>query len=157
MRKVPRPSPAGSPPRRTVSSGLSWVNRNWPRLRMVRLPLVVSKSVCPCAAAAGARPGAEERRTATARERAGVRRARQGGVTRLLIPIRRHAVEGSRRAGPGKSDGHDLRLLLLQEFVQLLDGVVGELLHLDHRRLLVVLADLVVLHQLLQVVVHVAA
>ncbi len=54
-------------------------------------------------------------------------------------------------------DLHDLRFLLLQGRVDLLDVLVRELLDLGEGVLLVVLADVVVLEQLLQVLVRVAA
>src|SRR5438132_6554566 len=55
------------------------------------------------------------------------------------------------------SDGHDLRFLACNEAVDLGDRAVGELLNLVERTALFVLADLLVLEELLGVLVGVAA
>src|SRR4051794_23759498 len=59
--------------------------------------------------------------------------------------------------GTPASDGHDLRFLARDQAVDLGDGAVGDLLHLVERAALVVLADLLVLEQLLGVLVGIAA
>src|SRR4051812_3577239 len=55
------------------------------------------------------------------------------------------------------SNGHDLRFLARDQPVDLGDGAVGELLQVVERAALLVLADLLVLQQLLRVLVGVAA
>src|SRR5207245_6988823 len=62
-----------------------------------------------------------------------------------------------RREAAVPLDGHDLRFLLLQDLVDLLDVLVRHLLDLGHGLLLVVLAHLVPLEHPLEVVVDVAA
>src|SRR5688572_19659073 len=62
-----------------------------------------------------------------------------------------------RGAGPGPSDGQDLRFLGGNQPVDLGDRPVGELLDLVERASLLVLADLLVLQQLLRMLVGIAA
>src|SRR5438132_2028925 len=89
---------------------------------------------------------------ATARATSGSSGSRAGRTWRSVrILVRRDTAIG------GPSDLHDLRFFVLQQVVDRLRVLVGQLLHALLGAPLVVVADLVVLRQVLQMLHHVTA